>query len=297
MSKELNYIGEPMDTGAKTYNQPTYFVPQVDEIYCPEPSVSSSSVTALGFNTTTDVIVKGSFLDQITSITSASQNGTGTLTVNNFSIDSYDQLTINITTDSTVDNHILTLVGNCGEVELTEISVLSITVVTPDVSGTAPELWVKSGGGNNSVLGLGTFEAEDTSGNGWNEHAYFGSVSSATRLDFNMTLDRLSGNSSAYCFIRFNTTNNPSTTGNPRLYIQNSNTLTFYDSSGNQSSLGTVSVNDTVKVSLTNSSAEVFVNGTSVYNDVKTYNLNNIYVTFTAYRTFAASDITLQIFN
>jgi len=297
MSKELNYIGEPMDTGAKTYNQPTYFVPQVDEIYCPEPIVSSSSVTALGFNTTIDVIVKGSFLDQITSITSASQNGTGTLTVNNFSIDSYDQLTVNITTDSNVDSYVLTLVGNCGEVELTEISVLSITAITPNVSGTAPDLWVKSGGNNNSVLGLGTFEAEDSNGNGWNEHAYFGPASSTARLDFNMTLDRLSGNSSAYCFIRFNTANNPSTVGNPRLYVQNSNTLTFYDSSGNQSSLGTVSVNDIVKVSLTTSSAEVFVNGISVYNDAETYNLNNIYVTFTAYRTFAASDINLQIFN
>lgn len=263
--------------------------------YCPEIIINSQNTNLVETNSTTTIIVKGEFLDQVENI-QVTPTGSGVGTISNLTYIGHTELQFDLTVDATVDTYSILLEGVCNDTSLSDVQSLPITVVIPDSTGFAPELWVQSGGNNQSTVSLGTFEAQNSGGNGWNEHAYFGSVTSTSQINFEMTLDRLTGASSAYGFIRFNNTNNPSTGGNPKIYIENANTLLVYNSTGSSTNLGFVSTGDKIEVRFTPTTMEVFKNNVSIYTHTGSYNLTNMFVTFTAYRVLRATNIKLLVF-
>ena len=270
---------------------------EINNAYCPLPIVDTVSTDTLGTSSTVDINVKGIFLDQIYDASAVLVSGAGVLTINSVTVVSYEEININVTTDGNIGDYDLTILGTCGNITLPTISVLNITIVIPTTTGSAPELWVQNGAVNNdAVVGTGTFVAEGGNGDGWNEHAYFGTFTSASRIDFSMDVDVLNTTSNAYCYVRFTTSNVVGTTGNPRIYIQAGGTLIAYNSAGAATTVGTITVGDNIRVSLTPTNMEVFVNNSSVYNGAGAYTLTNIYTTFTGYRVFGASNIQVRIY-
>lgn len=299
--KEVHYsefVGKELNSNI-VFNSSAELKNYLDKIftpkqtYCVLPVITNVSEKYFGFNSTTSIEIEGEFLDQING---ANLIGTiGNSSVSNLQILSHRKITLDVISDSIPDTYTLELKGICGDVSVNNIQVLSITTTIPDNNVSSPALWRKSNSNNNVTLGLGLFESQNSTGNGWNDHAYFGPFNSNSRIDYEFTVDRLNGNSNAYCFIRFNSSTNPSTSGNPRLYISNGNTLYVYNNSGSQST-HTLSQNDVIKISFTINSMEVIKNGTSIYFDNQGYNLNNMFATFTAYRVFRATNIKAKVF-
>ena len=263
--------------------------------YCPKLIVGSQSTTIVGTSETTKIIINGEFLDQVENILVTSI-GSGVGVISNIINIGHTTLEFDFTVDATTDTYTLTLEGVCGDFILNPIQALPVVIIIPDTIGSAPELWVQTGGSNTAIVTAGGFEAQDSTGNGWNEHAYFGAVTSTSQVDFEMTIDRLNGVSSAFGYVRFNSTNTPSTTGNPRIYIQGGNSLTAYNSLGSQTSIGSILDGDTIKVTFTPTTMQVFKNNVSIYIDTGVYNLTNMFVTFTSFRVLKVIDIKLSVY-
>lgn len=302
-TKYDRFEGKDPNGNAITFNSATAFESYLNIILAPRVNyrhtiiVDSVSTDIMGFNSTTDFIIEGYFLDQVQFATTSSVNGIGALVVNSVSIDSWNRLIVNVSSDNQIDTHTLTLHGIDDSHDIQNIRVLDISTIIPNSIGVPPELWVKSiATNNNAIVGLGSFEADNSTGNNWDEHAYFGPVSSTSRIDLNFTVDRLDGVRTAYCYIRLNNTNNPTTGGVPRIYIQNGSNLYLYGSTGG-GLVSTLVVGDRIKFSVTTSEVKVFKNGALIATRQGSYNLNNVFCTFTGYRVLKVSEIDLQVFN
>ncbi|MDB0602180.1 hypothetical protein PL373_13680 [Tenacibaculum maritimum] len=262
--------------------------------YNPKFVINTFLPTVIETNKTSQVIIKGSFLDFVDSVNMTAPNQTGT----SISIisKSFDQLVVELTTNSDVQQYQLTLKSPSNQEETILIDSANISIYTPNTTGKAPELWVKTGSSNNTVVTTGGYEAENSGGNGWNEHAYFGAFTSSSRLEFSFKVDRLQGASNAYCFIRTNNQNNASTSGNPRVYISNGASFLVYAPNGSSLTNTQIAVGDMIDIVLEPNKYEVFKNGVSigVYNG--TVNLTNVYMTFTGYRVAKLSNINAKVY-
>lgn len=266
-----------------------------NDLYCPAPILSSIKEYQYSKNSTFEIDVTGEFLDQINNISVTSLLGKGTVSINSFQSIGHKSLIINCTASNDVGFYELELEGICSNLTLPLIEVLDISTIVPSNVGNSN--WIKLGNNNNVTTSTGTFESQDSNGNGWNDHAAFGGISSSKKIKFSMKIDKLFGASSAYCFIRFDGSNNPSTIGNPRIYINNGSSFYVYNSLEEQTVLPTLKVADIINIDITPTEFSIILNGTEIYNHLGTYNLNNIYATFTAYRTIKLSEISAQIFN
>lgn len=259
--------------------------------YKPKPHIINISNDTIELNKVTKITVVGSFLDYIKGIEVVGIDDEKGIVEN---IDyNFGQLSFDLTVTT---SQIYTITFESIQ-HTTQKSIIGIdaTIIIPNVDVLAPALWVKSITSNNSSsVSEGSFSGDDSSGNGWNDHAYFGPLSSNAKLDFEFTIDRLQGASTAYCYIRFNTTNNPTTSGQPKVYIHSGNTIAMTDVGGNQTSTSVV-VGDKIKIKFTTISMIILKNGVEIMSHTGTYNLTNIYMTLTAYRVLRLIDIKATI--
>lgn len=260
--------------------------------YCPLPLIEGISTNTIDTSTQSTITVKGIFLDQLddAQVTPINNNG-GSITVDEIRVISYEELEIKITSNNVPNIYSIELLGICGNITLPNIEVKNITTIIPNITGSVQEQWVKSGSNNSANLGLGSFEASNNGGNGWNEYAYFGGITANSTIELHYDVTRLNANSTAYGFIRINSTNISSTGGVPRLYHNNGNNLIIYHNNGNIST--TCAVNDSIKIKISNNLFEVSKNGNVIVTDNSTYSIANIFVTFTAYRVLGVSNIRL----
>ena len=271
--------------------------------YCPKGIVNNINTKVLAADALTEVRIQGFFLDQFDDIVITRTSGTGSLTLASIDNSNPFELVFEIQSGIDIGVYSFELLGICENYIISDFQVKNLTLIIPKVVSppTNPnpliDEWTKPTVVNNDVvLGTGTFEAEG-SGDGWNDHAYFGGVTSNSQIDFSMKIDGLNDGGTAYCFIKFNNTNNVSTSGNPRLYIFNGSTIRWYSSTGVDGGQNAIQEDDLIRMSITPTSAELFINGVSVYSDYNSYNLTNLFVTFTAYRALSASNIKLEVYQ
>ncbi|MDB0603204.1 hypothetical protein PL373_19135 [Tenacibaculum maritimum] len=262
--------------------------------YSPSVIINTFLPAIVKTNKTTEIIVKGSFLDFINGANVSAINQTG-ISVSIVS-KSFSELVLELTTNTDLQAYTIDLKNPNGQTYTVNLEAKNISIYTPKPSGTAPSLWVKSGSNNSTVVTTGGYEAENSGGNGWNEHAYFGSFTSSSRLEFSFKVDRLQGASNAYCFIRTDNQNNASTGGNPRVYISNGTTFNVYAPNGSSIGNTQIAVDDVIDVVLEVNKYEVFKNGVSIgiYNGA--VNLTNIFMTFTGYRVAKLSNINAKVY-
>ncbi|WP_440881396.1 hypothetical protein [Tenacibaculum sp. C7A-26P2] len=262
--------------------------------YNPKFVIDTFLPSIVEINKTSQVIIKGSFLDFINSVNVTTANQTG-VSVNIIS-KTFDELILELTTNEDLQTYIINLKSPSNQQHTISVDAKNISIYIPTLTGVTPELWVKLGSNNNTILTTGGYEAENSGGNGWNEHAYFGGLTSSSRLEFSFKVERLQGASNAYCYIRTNNQNNVSTGGNPRVYIQNGNTFYVYAPNGGNIGTTQISVDDVIDIVLEPNKYEVFKNGVSigVYNG--TVNLTNVYMTFTGYRVAKLSNINSKVY-
>ena len=262
------------------------------EYYIPTFIVHGVSTDFIEINSTKTIILKGLFLDHISDISFiGSIDGTGSV---NIISQNEKQIILELTASLTVQYYDLILKSKTQTETITILGTNPI-FITPDNNVLEPFLWVKQGNKNSTSLALGVFEAKNNNGNGWNEHAYFGPLTTGNVLEFEFICERLYGTSGAYCFIRFNNDNSASTQGFPKLYIENGYTLKIYNSEGIITTAN-INKNDFIKTKLSNNSMQVFINGKEVMKHLGNYNLENIYPTFIAYRVFKANNIKAIIY-
>lgn len=261
----------------------------VEAAYQPTPEVISYSSNLMSISDTVRVEVKGSFMDYMDSYSFLGANGDGSVA---FVSSTFSTLLLDVTTSAVIQDYVLTITDLAGTDYTHTISAQNINVYTPSDTGTGLELWTIGTGANNQVsVGNGVVTAQDTTGNGWNEHAYFGGVFNATsQLIVEFTVNRLNSASNAYGHIRFNNTNTASTAGNPRIYISLGSTTQIFNAVGG-SVTTTSSVDDAYKVVFTSTTMETFKNGDSIQSHTGSYNINTLYFNFTAYRVLELTNI------
>lgn len=266
-----------------------------NDSYVPTVLVGSLSMGSKAPSQTFQQKFFGTFMDAITNVSVTGQTDSAGVTATIVS-KSFNEIIIEITVNAVIQTYNLILSNNQSSFSTTFITE-NFTQVIPSLTGSGNSLWIKPNVTNNDcVLTTGGFEAENNNGDGWNDHAYFGTFTSATKLAFEFDILELQDASNAYCFIRFNNTNNASTSGNPRVYAQNGSTFLGYASNGSQFLNTQISEGDNIEVIFTPTTMEIFKNGQSLGINNGTYNLNGIYMNFTAYRVFKIENITAKIF-
>lgn len=251
-----------------------------------------------GISTPQRVTVKGSFLDYVetASFNSNDSNGISVSIVSK----TFDTLELDVVVSS-INQDININLTSPSETKSFVIPVKNQRVIIPSNSGTGESLWKRgTTSGNQAVTGTGTFEAQNNGGNGWNEHAYYGTFTNPiTEIQHEFTITRLNGNSDAYVYIHFDQTA-VATSGNvlPRLSIfQGGNNNDFTNINGNNIALPNLFDGDNVKVIINATSFVVIVNNQVVSEDNNDYSsiLNNVNLSFTAFRVFAISNLKTTI--
>lgn len=258
------------------------------------PTFVANSIFPSVVETDKDNLVefKGFFLDYITNVevSANNQNGVSVEIVST----SYSKIIVKLTTNSDEQEYTITLISPT-KTENFIIEAESFDLIIPDNNIQSPGLWNKIGANNNSIVGLGSYEAENSNGNGWNEHASFGPVTSSSRLDFGFQVDRVTGASSAYCHILTANFNGPTTGNTPRIYISNATTLLIYPPIG-ASVQNTINSGDRINIVLEPNKYEIFKNSNSIFVYTGNVSLNNIYMNFTAYRVLKLSQINVKVY-
>ena len=244
-----------------------------------------------GFNETIDVTLIGDYFSSETKVSIEGSN-----TVNSVTFVDAHTLVVNITAGNVAGKYDLTLYTVSELVLVDAISVLDITIVIPKLTGSAQETWIKSGSSNGCILTTGGYEAENTSGDGWNEYAYFGGFTSASKIMYAFDVTRLNGASNAYGHIKFDTPHSTGTSGNPQIYISGGNSLAVYDPDGTSTTYG-VAVNDKIRVELTPTSYTIYKNDAVLHSWSGAVDLTDIYMTFVSYRVLKIENIKVSIFN
>lgn len=261
--------------------------------YEPTVVVDTSFPSVVSVSSTNEITIRGDFLDYLQSATVSAGDETGV----SASIISatFSELVLELVVNSVEQFYTVNLNAPNQTIPLL-IEASDFQTVIPTTTGSAPNLWVKTGNNNAAVVGTGTFRAENNTGDGWNEHAYFGPLTSSSRIEVEMTIDFLNGNSNAYCFTSFSSLNAPSTGGQPRIYVFNGVGMQVYSPTGQQQTLPNVAVGDIIQVVLEPNKMEVFVNGQSRYTFNGTVQMNNVYVNYTAFRIMGYTNINAKVY-
>ena len=270
---------------------------------CPSAIITSINTKVIAANDTTTVVIKGQYLSQFDSVTLTKTSGNGSIQINNFNYSNDLEISFDVVADAQLGTWDFLLNGSCEDELISDFEVKNLSVIVPEVitPPTTPnplenEWQRSSASNNNAVLGTGTFQAQ-SGGNGWNEHGYFGGVTSLSQIDFMMDLTTLNIGGSAYCYVKLGQNTNPSTSGNPRLYLWNGANLRWYKNNGSYNQDYAVQEGDQIRVSLTPTSSKIFINGEEVESESGVYNLTNLFATFTAYRGLLAENIKLEVYN
>lgn len=281
LSKLFNSGGAESESGAGSL------------FYTPRFIVNKVSPEVVAISSTSQIIINGEFLDYVSKVSFSAPNASGAEI--SIASNTFDELTLDLITNVEVQNYEITIEAPNRQQEVFTIGASDIQFYTPITSGTGPELWRKTGSNNASVVLEGGYQAENTGGNGWNEHAYFGPFTSSQKLEFSFTVDRLSGASTAHCMIKMNSQNNADSTGDPRVYVAGS-TIQIYAPGGSRLATPAISVGDVIDVVLLPNKYEVFKNGVSVAVYNGSVGLTNIFMNFTSYRVFQASNINVKVY-
>lgn len=257
--------------------------------YEPTINITTQSIGDKGINSTVKIKIKGSFLDYLNDFNLSASNETG-VSLNVIS-QNFDEIIFEVTLNSEEQTYILTL-SREDQIFTFDFEGKDLILIEPSLNGSGQSLWVKGTGvDNGTILTDGQFQAEQNNGQGWNEHAYYGNFTGIINtIEHEFTVGVASN---AFCYIRFNNTNNPSTAGNPRIYQVSGNQLRIYSSTGTQIATTTLAVGDIIKVIFTETSMEVLKNSNSVILNVGDYSssLAGSYVNFTAFRFSTFTDI------
>lgn len=254
--------------------------------YNPTIIFYTESISEKPISQTFNLNISGEFLDSITDvdISTVDENNINAVIIEK----TFNNISIDVTTNDVVQNYVINLKKGDNNIKNFNFSTSVFTLVTPSLNGSGESLWVKPSVANNdAVVSFGIFEAQNSNGNGWNDHAYYGNFNgSFTKIVHEFTIDRLNGASNNYGHIRFNNTNNSATNGSPRIQIYAGGTTTIFNQLG-QSIGGIVfQENDNIRVEFTQTSMDVFQNGNNIMSHTGAYinSMQGSYVNWTFYR-------------
>lgn len=244
----------------------------------------------MAISSTEQIIIRGNFMDYIVSYTFVGQT-TGGGSVSLVS-QTFSTLILDITADATIQNYDLVLTDGDGNTFSHTVVSDNIVVYTPQVAGAGVELWSVPAAANNDVVVTdGGFLCENNTGDGWNEHAYFGGAFNApTKAIIQFDIVELNDASNAYCHIKLNGDNSTARSGSPRIYVSAGTTATIYNNGGG-SNADTFAEGDQIKIELTTTTMETFINGNSIQSHTGVYDIANFFVTFIGYRVFKVENI------
>lgn len=267
-----------------------------------EPSIEIDFFTPISLDssltTPQRVVVNGSFLDYVNSV-SFSANSTTGISVSLIS-SSFNKIELDVVCSSVLQDINITLTTP-KESKNIVVSVKQQRVIIPSNSGTGESLWKRgSTNGNQAITGTGTFEAENNGGNGWNEHAYYGPFSgTVTEIQHEFVISRLNAASNAYVYIHLDNTST-ATSGNvlPRFQsFQGGSDNDFINIQGNTIALPVFQDGDKIGIKINALSAQIILNDVVVLTDSGDYSsvLSNVNLSFTAFRVFSITDLKTTI--